>query len=217
MSRIARLVSSSYPHHIIMRGNNKNKIFFRVRDRKIYIKILKQYIKKIKVDLLAYCLMPNHVHLLLVPFQDNALAKVMQVINLSYTQYINKEYMRSGRIWESRFRSSVVDKDEYLWRVIKYIENNPVRAQIVARAEDYRWSSASFHVFNRKDNCLKSIEYIEEKYGIISVKNYDKYLRESYEDKLYSGTITKKTFQNKPIGSEIFEKSISTIITESVA
>ena len=87
--------------------------------------------------------MNNHVHILATPRTLNSLAKMMQKLSLRYTQYVNKKYKRTGRLWESRFFSSIVDKDTYIWTVCKYIERNPVRAHIVQFPHEYKWSSVN--------------------------------------------------------------------------
>lgn len=95
---------------------------------------------------MAYCLMSNHVHLLTKPGSDEALFKMMQGLTLCYTQYINRTYGRAGRLWESRYHSCIVDHERYLWAVARYIEQNPVRAGMVEKAEDSPYSSARAHV-----------------------------------------------------------------------
>ena len=172
MSRVSRIVAPKYPHHIIVRGNNQKRIFFRNKDNKEYLKIVKRSKEKWKSRILSYCLMPNHVHLLLVPDDKESLSKTMQSINLTYTKYLNKRYNRSGRTWGARFHSYIVYKDEYLWRVIRYIENNPVRANLVANPEDYIWSSARLHVFNIEDNLVEGLDWLIKKYGIFESINY---------------------------------------------
>ena len=114
MPRTARIVGVGYPHHIIQRGNNKQAIFFNDKDRKIYLYLLEKYSNECGCDIFAYCLMDNHVHLLAVPDTELALAKAMQKISLTYTQFINRKYNRTGRLWECRYYSSLVDEDAYL-------------------------------------------------------------------------------------------------------
>src|SRR3989338_7276542 len=87
--------------------------------------------------------MDNHVHILLTPQRDNSLAKTMQKLSLRFTQHINKKHERTGRLWECRFHSSLIDKENYLWSVCRYIERNPVRAKIVMKPSEYEWSSAN--------------------------------------------------------------------------
>ena len=145
MPRVARKVYIGYPHHIVQRGNNKQRVFKDYKDRLFYLCQLRKYSWECDCKVHAYCLMPNHIHLLLVPSQQESLAKIMQKLNLSYTQYINRKYNRSGRLWESRFFSSQIDKESYLWSVCRYIEQNPLRAGITSKVIEYRWSSAKIN------------------------------------------------------------------------
>lgn len=154
MPRIGRAVAAGFPHHVIQRGNNREHVFFDEKDRKQYLFLLKKYSVKWKSPIMAYCLMGNHVHLLTKPESDESLYKMMQGLTLCYTQYINRLYQRTGRLWESRYHSCIVDQEKYLWTVTRYIEQNPVRAGMVNKAEDYPYSSARAHVNGSKDTVL---------------------------------------------------------------
>ena len=154
MPRISRAVAKGYPHHIIQRGNNRESVFFDDEDRNQYLSLLKKYSEKWSAPVLAYCLMSNHVHLMVKPLSDDSLYKMMQGLTLCYTQYVNRKYQRTGRLWESRYHSCIVDKEQYLWAVARYIEQNPVRAKIVKKAETYPYSSAETHVKGAEDTVL---------------------------------------------------------------
>jgi len=114
MPRVARIVSVGYPHHIIQRGNNREIVFFDNEDRCFYLELLKKHSPECGCKIHAYCLMSNHVHMLLVPLYSHSLAKALQKLSLRYTQHINKKYRRTGRLRECRFHSAIVDKDAYL-------------------------------------------------------------------------------------------------------
>jgi putative transposase len=109
---------------------------------------------KWNAPIMAYCLMSNHIHLLTKPLSEESLFKMMQGLTLCYTQYINRMYGRTGRLWESRYHSCIVDHDKYLRAVARYIEQKPVRAKMVERAEDYSYSSARAHVNGSEDAVL---------------------------------------------------------------
>jgi putative transposase len=154
MPRIGRAVAAGFPHHVIQRGNNRELVFFDAEDRKKYLSLLKKYSVKWKSPIMAYCLMSNHIHLLTKPGSDESLFKMMQGLTLCYTQYINRMYQRTGRLWESRYHSCIIDQEKYLWAVARYIEQNPVRAGIIEKAEEYPYSSAHAHVSGSKDFVL---------------------------------------------------------------
>jgi len=198
MPRIARIVGIGYPHHIIQRGNNRQDIFFDQEDRRLYLKWLEKYSLECSCTVHAYCLMKNHVHLLVVPKNNSSLAKTMQKLSLRFTQHINKKYKRTGRLWECRFYSALVDKEPYLWSVGRYIERNPVRAKIISKPDEYQWSSAKANTSGKRMGFIKPIwEDDTEREGYIAfLNNPDK--EEEIE------VIKKSTISGKPIGSKEF-------------
>ena len=202
MPRIARIVGIGYPHHIIQRGNNRQNIFFDQEDRRLYLKWLEKYSLECGCMIHAYCLMSNHVHLLAVPQYNYSLAKTMQKLSLTFTQHINRKYKRTGRLWECRFHSALVDKESYLWSVVRYIERNPVRAKIVSKPDEYRWSSAKANFTGKGMDFIKPIwqNDTERKEYIAFLNNPDK--EEEIE------IVKKSTISGKPIGSEDFLNQI---------
>jgi putative transposase len=163
-----------------------------------YLFFLSKYSKEKEVAVLAYCLMPNHIHFLVRPSHDEGLAKMMQGVTLCYSKYFNGENGRTGRLWECRYHSTVIDGDSYLWTVSKYIEENPVRAGIVKKPEDYPYSSAKGHILGGKDPLLK--EPLFEK---SELNDYRKFVR-SGEDKKITEEIRKQTRSGKPLGGAEF-------------
>jgi putative transposase len=211
MPRIARIVGSGYPHHIVQRGNNKEKVFLDRKDYEKYLSFLEKYSEEKEAFILAYCLMPNHVHLLVKPSEDDGLAKLMQGATLCYTQYFNRKEGRTGRLWECRYHSTVVDGDSYLWTVSKYIEKNPVRAGIVKKPEDYPYSSAKAHILGKKDPLLK-----EPLFGKSDLNEYKSFIR-SEEDKKIVEEIRKQTRLGKPLGDGGFLNSLSETLGHSLS
>jgi putative transposase len=203
MPRIARIVGSGYPHHIVQRGNNKEKVFLGRKDYETYLSFLEKYSEKKEASILAYCLMQNHVHLLVRPTENDGLAKLMQGVTLCYTQYFNRKEGRTGRLWECRYHSTVVDGDSYLWTVSKYIENNPVRAGIAKRPEDYSYSSAKAHILGKKDPLLK--EPLLDKGELDAYKEFVR----SEEDKKTMEEIRRQTRLGKPLGDKGFLNTLS--------
>lgn len=203
MSRIARIVGIRYPHHIIQRGNNRQQVFFDDKDRQFYLELLKKYSIECSCKINAYCLMNNHIHILAVPRHENSLAKTMQKLSLRYTQHINKKYQRTGRLWECRFHSCLVDKESYLWTVCRYIEKNPVRAGIISEPCQYRWSSAKINTTGEKNDLVEPIwqDYFEK-------EEYVKFLNQS-ENNDEIKNIRKNTLKGMPVGKEGFSSQMA--------
>ena len=141
MPRMARIVLCGHPHHVVQRGHNRQATFANVPDYTRYLATLQEYKVEYRVKVLAWCLMTNHVHLILVPGNKEGLGKLMKRLDGRQTRHHNKLECRSGTLWEGRYKSSLVQQDSYLRACCRYIELNPVRAQMVATPEAYRWSS----------------------------------------------------------------------------
>lgn len=142
MPRTGRVLLPHYPHHIVQRGHNRRVVFTARRDYERYLETLAEFKRAFGVKVYAWCLMTNHVHLLLGPGEDaTAIGRLMKRLAGRQTRHFNHIYQRTGTLWESRYKSSPVDRDEYLLACVRYIELNPVRARIVAAPEDYLWSS----------------------------------------------------------------------------
>jgi len=154
MPRSARLLLDNVCYHVITRGNQRQKVFLKDEDSIRYLEILSKYKKRYNFAVYGYCLMPNHVHLILDPDTRDNLAKIMQAVNQSYTRYFNFQYKKSGHLWQGRFKSMVIHKDEYLLDCVKYIELNPLRAKIVDSPLDYQWSSYKSRIIGTKNVLL---------------------------------------------------------------
>jgi len=202
MTRRARVIVPGYPHHIVQRGNNKSQIFFNDDDYRKYLYILKKFKNETECKVWAYCLMHNHVHLLLTPQRQDALAKCMQKVSLSYTKYVNYRYKRTGRLWECRYYSSVVDKESYLDLVCRYIERNPVRAKLVASAWNYSWSSVRIHASQGSDSLVDAVWQGEKEKSLYKMMIQEAINEEEKE------IITVAMTKGAPIGSLAFTKHI---------
>jgi len=143
MARLTRLSPVDVAVHIIQRGNNRQVCFVTDDDHNTYTEWLQEYSQKYKVEIHAWVMMSNHVHLLCTPRQPGAISLMMQSLGRRYVRYFNFEYQRSGTLWEGRYKSCLVQDELYLMEVYRYIELNPVRAGIVKDPEEYRWSSHS--------------------------------------------------------------------------
>ncbi|MCW8275666.1 transposase [Pseudomonas sp. PCH199] len=147
MPRTGRVVLPNFPHHVVQRGHNRQVVFATADDFEHYLSDLRELKDSFGVSVYAYCLMTNHVHLLLVPSDTpSSLGQLMKALAARMTRYRNRLEGRSGTLWESRYKSSLVQSDTYLLACTRYIELNPVRAHIVSRAEDYPWSSYRLRV-----------------------------------------------------------------------
>ncbi len=153
--RLPRVVIAHTPHHIVQRGHSRQAIFTAPEDYQTYLSDLKEKSAELDVRIYAYCLMTNHVHLLLMPTDDAmALAKLMQEVGRRATRRWNQRWGRSGTLWESRYKSSVVQTEAYLLACCRYIELNPVRAHMTGQAADYPWSSYRGRMGMAEDDVL---------------------------------------------------------------
>ena len=145
MARIARVVAEHYPHHITQRGNRRQDTFFCDDDYRYYIQLMAEWCGKCGVTIWAYCLMPNHVHLIAVPESEDGLRRALGEAHRRYTRHINFREKWKGHLWQGRFASFLMD-EEYLLAAARYIELNPVRTGLVSIPEEYPWSSAKAHI-----------------------------------------------------------------------
>jgi putative transposase len=153
MARVPRRIFPGMPHHVTQRGNRRGDVFFSDADRTAYLDWLDGYCRFYRVQLLAYCLMSNHVHAVMVPDDAAGLEQTLRALHTRYALRVNRARAWSGHVWQGRFFSAVLD-EAYLLSAVRYVERNPVRSGIVARAEDYRWSSAAAHCGLRRDPLL---------------------------------------------------------------
>jgi len=150
MARLARVVVPGAAHHVTQRGNRRQRVFFKPTDYRAYIDLMAEWCRRCNVDVLAYCLMPNHVHLIAVPKRPDGLARAIGEAHRRYTRLINFREGWRGYLWQGRFSSFPMDED-YLLTAARYVENNPVRARMVTRPDQYRWSSARAHLRGTDD------------------------------------------------------------------
>lgn len=153
MPRLARIVFAGVPHHITQRGNRREDVFFVEEDYHTYLDWLSHYSQQHQLEILAYCLMTNHIHLVAVPAHESSLQQVFKPLHMRYAQRINRIRKWRGHFWQGRYYSSPMD-ERYMWSAIRYVERNPVRARMVREAEDYPWSSAANHCGRVDDRVL---------------------------------------------------------------
>ncbi|MDD3342370.1 MAG: SapC family protein [Sulfurospirillaceae bacterium] len=153
MARKVRLFFEDTPQHILLRGNNQEQIFCDQADYDFGLDVLKVLTNHLLLKIHAYCLMPNHIHILCTPLNQDAISRFMQGFGIKYVSYFNKKYNRTGTLWEGRYRSSLVE-NAYVLPLMQYIESNPVRAGIVNLSEDYAFSSFVANALNENNECI---------------------------------------------------------------
>jgi len=186
MARLPRFVLPGHPQHIIVRGNNREPIFVADKDFRFYLDKLQEACVKHLCDVHAYVLMTNHVHLLLTPHKEDSISKVMQMLGRYYVQYFNYSYKRTGTLWEGRYKASLVDSETYALICYRYIELNPVRANMVQHPAEYPWSSYRHNALGNMNELLKP------HYLYIALGNSDEDRRKHYQS-LFETHIDTKT------------------------
>lgn len=209
MSRRARIAVAGIPWHIIQRGNNRSPCFHADRDRHYYLKNLQQQAAKFGCAIHAYVLMTNHVHLLVTPKEIDSASLMMKHLGQRYVQYFNRSYERSGTLWEGRFKSCLIESSIYLLICYRYIELNPVRANMVLRPHEYRWSSFGANALGKASSLITPHEeYLS--LGSNESERRDSY-RSMFGEELSSRNldgIRQATNGNFVLGNRAFAKGI---------
>ena len=154
MARLPRLTLPGYPHHVILRGNNRQAIFVVTPDYQMLLDLLEENALKFDVAIQAYVLMSNHFHLLVTPQTLDGLPQMMLAVGRRYVRYFNDRQQRSGTLWEGRYKSTLIQTDRYLLACMAYIDLNPVRAALVDQPQDYPWSSHGHYIGQRVDKLI---------------------------------------------------------------
>jgi putative transposase len=163
MARLPRLVLPGYPYHVTQRGNRRQQTFFEEGDYSLYRDLLAEAARKVGAEVWAYCLMPNHVHVIAIPSDEDGLRRTFADAHRRYTGFINARHRWTGHLWQGRFGAVVMD-EEHLAHAMRYVALNPVRARLVDRAEDWAWSSVRTHLTGA-DDALVTVRAARERYG----------------------------------------------------
>jgi putative transposase len=155
MARLSRSTVIGYPHQVTQRGNYEQAVFEEEADYRRYLARLRECADRYQVEVWAYCLMPNHVHFVCVPKAEGALAHTFNALHMRYAQYFHGKRGVTGHLWKGRFLSCILD-ERSVFEEVRFIENNPVRAGVVEKAEDYPWSSARHHVLGESDPVMRN-------------------------------------------------------------
>lgn len=204
MPRIARIIVPGYPYHITQRGNCKQTVFKEKIDYSTYLRLLEKYSSEYRLAILAYCLMPNHIHIIAIPQEHNSMSKTFHVTHMKYAQFFNNKYALSGHLWQGRFYSCLLDENHFL-TATRYVENNPVRAKLSNNAISWPWSSAFAHCY-KKDEILS----LGEIYKYIDIDDWKRYLAEP-ESQNDIKLIREHTLKGRPFGNTAFIEKIETM------
>ena len=209
MPRLRRYELTDLPQHVVQRGNNRQPTFFADADYVFYLECLRDAAKRYGCEIHAYVLMTNHIHLLVTPRKPLAIAKLLQSVGRRYVRYINYEYRRSGTLWEGRYKASLVNTQEYFLSCSRYIETNPVRADMVVDPRDYPWSSYRSNAWGEPSTLLTPhSEYTnlgsseEER-----CRTYRELFRADLEASALQ-EIRDSVNQSRPLGSKRFQEQI---------
>jgi len=162
MARIARVVIPGFPHHVTQRGNGRARTFFGDDDYALYSGLLAASCRAAEVEIWGWCLMPNHVHLILAPLDTDGLRRALAPVHRRYAGIIHARRKRTGHFWQGRFGCVAMD-EEHLAAALRYVSLNPVRARLVDRARDWRWSSVRAHL-GRRDDGVTTLAPVRERY-----------------------------------------------------
>ena len=206
MPRRPRVILPNVPQHIIQRGNNRIACFYADDDYQIYLQWLKEYADKTECNIHAYVLMTNHVHLLVSTEKTEAVGAMMKALGQRYVQYINKTYKRTGTLWEGRYKSCPTQAETYLLACQRYIELNPVRANMVNHPAEYKWSSYAANAQGADSEIIKT-HSLYEALGMDAASRQVAY-RELFRYQLDNGLvdeIRKATNGNYALGNDLFK------------
>ena len=217
MPRKPRMYLADVPCHVIQRGNNRNACFFSDDDYLFYRDVLRDACQRYCVQAHAYILMTNHVHLLLTPQSPEGISRVMQSVGRRYVQFINKTHRRCGTLWESRHKASLVDAERYLLACYRYIELNPVAANMVGHPGECRWSSFQHNAWGRLDDLVRP-------HAVYNALDANPLLGQQRYRELFSCQLPQETVHNirvasdfsMPLGNERFKKQIESALGQSI-
>ena len=208
MARMPRLVVPNYPHHVTQRGNRKMRTFFCEADYLAYLDLVAETRRKCSVEIWAYCLMPNHVHYVIVPDEPDGISRFMQHSHRRYARRINKREDWRGHLWQERYFSVPMD-ERHLYAAVRYIELNPVEAGLCKSALDWRWSSARAHVTGEED-ALVNVQPMLER-----VPNWVEYLASPHDSDAVTN-LQNNAMCGRPLGDDRFVEQLEQITGRSL-
>ena len=210
MPRRPRIVIPHLAYHVTQRGNYRQRIFKEDKDYKQYLYWMNECAAKYELEILAYCLMNNHVHFIVIPAKEESLARTFNAVHMRYAQYHNRKKKVYGHLWQGRFFSCILD-DAHLYRAIRYVERNPVRAKIVKKAWDYSWSSARTHIGEEETPRV----ILSPKFKMMDEKSWGNYLHD--DDEEMNREMRLKTLRGLVVGTKEFIMKLEGKLQRSLA
>jgi putative transposase len=203
MARMPRLVVPGYPHHITQRGVRRMTTFWGADDYQLYLNLVTRYREEAGAAIWAYCLMPNHVHFVVVPKESDSLSRLFLQVHRQYTRTINFREKWRGHLWQERFHSCVMDED-YLLAAVRYVERNPVKAKLCESAAQWPWSSANAHLLGYDDQVVTVKPMLER------VINWRSYLQEEGAEQEIA-SIKQFSSSGRPAGDDYFVNKLEAL------
>ena len=204
MPRLARVVVPNVPHHLTQRGNRRQQTFFAEEDYALYLNLMAEWCNERGVEIWAYCVMPNHVHLIAVPKTADALRLAIGEAHRRYTRHVNFREGWRGHLWQGRFASFPMD-EPHLYLAARYVELNPVRARLASDPREYRWSSARAHLAGKDDELVK-VQPLMERFG-----DWKKLLRSALPEEDLA-TLRGHERTGRPLGSVRFVNRLESLL-----
>ena len=195
MARLPRVVIPGVPHHVTQRGNRREPTFFEDGDYALYLDLLAVAAERAQTEVWAYCLMPNHVHIIATPSDPDGLARTFRRLHRDYTGYVNARARTTGHLWQGRFGSVAMDEAHFV-SALRYVSLNPVRARLVARAEDWAWSSTRALIAGEDDHVVRTRPALER------VGDFAAFLGEAFDEALGYAALRKAESVGRPVGSK---------------
>jgi putative transposase len=195
MARLPRVVIPGIPHHVTQRGNRREQTFFEDGDYALYLDLLSDAAKQANAEIWSYCLMPNHVHIIIVPSDEDGLWRTFRRVHRDYTGFINARMRVTGHLWQGRYGSVAMD-EAHLYAALRYVALNPVRARLVARAEDWQWSSVRAHLAGADDAVVKVAPTLER------VGDFRAFLGAEFDEAMTYAALRKAESVGRPVGSK---------------
>lgn len=203
MPRISRIVVPHYPHHVTQRGNRRQQTFFTSSDYEHYIRLLSKFCEKAGTQIWAYCLMPNHVHIVMVPSHEDGLRAALAEAHRRYTLAINSRNEWRGHLWQERFYSFPMD-ETHLLAAVRYVERNPVAARLCRHPQDWPWSSAAAHLRGR-DDMLVDVQPM-----LSRITDWERYLSDDADVEI-ERRICEHSRTGRPLGDDPFVRTLEKI------